>query len=228
MPKAVPEDVSKPMMAPSVGKRRAAITLKKNITLMACATSSSSAPMTGLVAAIAEPPQIEDPTPMSMDGLRSTPITFFRRNATARDTEIVDIIIGSDWIPVCATTDRSIPKPRRTTAHCSIFFDVNYMPLSKALLSLRKRAMTIPMSMENTGPPTTGRSLPRKNDGTAIARHRRTPFHIDAIGFMPSFITDEEGRKREPTPLPSAGNNPRGHHAEDPRLYLPRSSSRDE
>ena len=61
------------------------------------------------------------------------------------------------------------------------------------------------MSMENTGPPTTGRSLPRKSDGTAIARHRRTPFHIDAIGFMPSFITDEEGRERQATPLLSAG-----------------------
>ena len=41
----------------------AARTLKKNITDIACATSSSSASITGAVAAIAEPPQIDDPTP---------------------------------------------------------------------------------------------------------------------------------------------------------------------
>jgi len=38
--------------------------LKKKITEIACATSSSSASMTGAVAAIAEPPQMEDPTPV--------------------------------------------------------------------------------------------------------------------------------------------------------------------
>ena len=35
-----------------------------------CATSSSSASMTGAVAAIAEPPQIEEPTPMSVEIFR--------------------------------------------------------------------------------------------------------------------------------------------------------------
>ena len=41
--------------------------LKKKMTEIDCATSSSSASMTGAVAAIAEPPQIEEPTPMSVE-----------------------------------------------------------------------------------------------------------------------------------------------------------------
>ncbi len=41
--------------------------LKRKMTLMTWAISSSSASMTGAVAAIAEPPQIEEPTPTSVE-----------------------------------------------------------------------------------------------------------------------------------------------------------------
>lgn len=41
--------------------------IKQKITEIACATSSSSASITGAVAAIADPPQIEDPTPTSVE-----------------------------------------------------------------------------------------------------------------------------------------------------------------
>ena len=58
IPKASPVFVAKPMSFPKVGNSSAASTLKKKITEMACATSSSSASITGAVAAIAEPPQI--------------------------------------------------------------------------------------------------------------------------------------------------------------------------
>ena len=54
-------------MPPMTGKMRAAATLKKNITEMDWATSSSSASMTGAVAAMAEPPQMDDPTPMRVE-----------------------------------------------------------------------------------------------------------------------------------------------------------------
>ena len=60
IPNASPCIVSNPIAFPSIGKKMAASTLKKKITAMDCAISSSSAPMTGAVAAIAEPPQIED------------------------------------------------------------------------------------------------------------------------------------------------------------------------
>ena len=52
-----------PRRPPSVGNRRAARTLKRKITEIDCATSSSEASMTGAVAAIALPPQTEEPTP---------------------------------------------------------------------------------------------------------------------------------------------------------------------
>ena len=57
----------RPSIPPSVGNTSAAITLKRKITLMAWATSSSSASITGAVAAMADPPQMEDPTPMSVE-----------------------------------------------------------------------------------------------------------------------------------------------------------------
>lgn len=67
IPNASPFVVQKCSSEPSTGNVNAAMTLKKKITEIACATSSSSASITGAVAAIAEPPQIEDPTPMSVE-----------------------------------------------------------------------------------------------------------------------------------------------------------------
>ena len=49
---------------------RAARTLKKKMTEIAWATSSSFASMTGAVAAMAEPPQMEEPTPHQSRDLR--------------------------------------------------------------------------------------------------------------------------------------------------------------
>lgn len=69
MPKASPEVVSNPIACPNAGNMTAASTLKKNMMEIACATSSSSASMTGAVAAMAEPPQIEDPTPTRVEML---------------------------------------------------------------------------------------------------------------------------------------------------------------
>ena len=73
VPAKIPNDsplvVEKPRIPPSVGNSKAAIILKKKITEIACATSSSSASMTGAVAAIAEPPQMEDPTPTRVEML---------------------------------------------------------------------------------------------------------------------------------------------------------------
>lgn len=59
--------VENPMRPPNVGKISAATTLKKKMTETDCATSSSRASITGAVAAIADPPQIEEPTPTRID-----------------------------------------------------------------------------------------------------------------------------------------------------------------
>ena len=68
---AVPANNPKPSLLrwrtwPSAGKRSAARTLKRKITEIDCATSSSEAWITGAVAAMALPPQIEEPTPTKM------------------------------------------------------------------------------------------------------------------------------------------------------------------
>ena len=64
VPAHMPKPISlKPSIAPKVGKRKAAITLKRKITEIDWAMSSSDALITGAAAAIAEPPQIEEPTP---------------------------------------------------------------------------------------------------------------------------------------------------------------------
>ena len=68
---AVPAHMPKPWSLmpsamPAAGKRNAANTLKRKIVEMDFATSSSSASMTGAVAAMAEPPQIDEPTPIRM------------------------------------------------------------------------------------------------------------------------------------------------------------------
>ena len=85
---------------PSIGKKIAASTLKKKITAIAWAISSSSASIIGAVAAIAEPPQIEEPTPTSIDVFAGTFKAFFNINAITRDVVIVQIMIGSDCFPV--------------------------------------------------------------------------------------------------------------------------------
>ena len=64
MPNPSPDVVLKPRKLPKIGKMIAARTLKKKITEIDWATSSSSALITGAVAAMAEPPQMEEPTPM--------------------------------------------------------------------------------------------------------------------------------------------------------------------
>ena len=66
IPNASPFVVEKPRSFPSSGNIIAAIKLKKNITDIDWATSSSLAFITGAVAAIAEPPQIDEPTPISI------------------------------------------------------------------------------------------------------------------------------------------------------------------
>ena len=85
MPKDSPEVVLKPIRLPNSGKKIAARTLKKKMTDMACATSSSSASITGAVAAMAEPPQMEEPTPTRVEILPG-----IRMNIDEDKDEIMD------------------------------------------------------------------------------------------------------------------------------------------
>ena len=167
-------------MPPSVGNTSAAITLNKKITLMACAISSSSASITGAVAAMAEPPQMEEPTPTSVEillGMRSA------RQSTKEmmsEVAIVLMMMGSDVAPTCAIWARLRPKPKRITAYWRIFFEVNFTPTSSGAADEpgTTSASTIPMRIANTGPPITSNCLPSSHAGTAITRQNRRPFQI--------------------------------------------------
>ena len=135
--------------------------LNKNITEIEVATSSSFALMTGAVAAMADPPQIDEPTPTRVAMLESIFRIFATTKEIIRAVEIVERIIRSEDLPTIIISPRLRPKPKRITAHCKTFFDVNLIPASKdsGLLKLFKK---IPSRIPKTGPPTSGKLLPKK------------------------------------------------------------------
>ena len=96
MPKGPPLVVENPRAWPSIGKKMAARTLKKKMTEMDWATSSSSAWITGAVAAMAEPPQIELPTPIKTEVFPGIFKTFCISAATISEVEMVQMMIGRD------------------------------------------------------------------------------------------------------------------------------------
>ena len=67
-------------------------------------------------------------------------------------------MIGRLSAPTAAIWARFNPKPSRMTAYCSTFFAVKPMPSCTMPRAgcFHQRAMTMPMRMANTGPPTTG------------------------------------------------------------------------
>ena len=75
-----------------MGNRRAAATLNRKMTEMDWAISSSSAPMTGAVAAMAEPPQTDEPTPTRVEMLEG----ICSRKDTTREVVMVDRMMGRD------------------------------------------------------------------------------------------------------------------------------------
>ena len=164
-----------PSRPPKEGKIKAAITLNRKITEIDWAISSSSAPMTGAVAAMAEPPQIEEPTPTSVEILEGIFNSFCMIKAITSDVVIVERIIGKDCSPTLAISDKFMPKPSKITAYCKIFLEVKVMPPCNPDLSLINKVITIPARIANTGPPITGSSLPRYQQGNAITRHRASP-----------------------------------------------------
>ena len=130
---AVPANRAKPsllmpMAPPSAGNSSAARMLNRKITETACAISSSSAPMTGAVAAMADPPQMDEPTPTSTEMRPGIFMHLHSANATASDVAMVAQMMGSDWAPTLASSDKLSPKPSKITAYCSTFLDVKAMP----------------------------------------------------------------------------------------------------
>ena len=131
--------------------------------------------MTGAVAAIAEPPQMEEPTPTRIDVLEGTFSTLRSSHAMIKEVEIVLIIIGRDCFPVCKITPRFMPNPSRTTAVCKMIFEVHLIPDSAVPFSVQKQVITIPARIAMTGPPITGNAFPISQDGMAIKKQTRIP-----------------------------------------------------
>ena len=97
VPAHIPKPVSdNPSICPSGGKIKTAMMLNKNMVEIAWATSSSLARITGAVAAIAEPPHIEVPTPIRVVVLPSIFIAFPTRYAVINDEDNVNTITRSD------------------------------------------------------------------------------------------------------------------------------------
>ena len=106
-----------PRRVPKLGKMSAATTLKRKITDRDVAISSSFASMTGAAAAMAEPPQMEEPTPIRVVILEESLMALYMKKATRRETVIVERMIGKDCLPVFTMLSRFMLKPRRTTAY---------------------------------------------------------------------------------------------------------------
>ena len=92
-----------PMKCPRKGKMNTAMTLKRKIVEMEKTMSLSFAPMTGATAAMAEPPQIAVPAPMSVRASPSTPKSLPAPQATRNAVASVDAMTASD----CEPTDRT-------------------------------------------------------------------------------------------------------------------------
>ncbi len=181
----------RPSMPPSVGKMSAAITLNRKMTEIACATSSSSARITGAVAAMAEPPQMEEPTPMSVAIFPGTFMTRHITNATMSEVAMVEAIMGRLVAPTFAIWARLRPKPRKTTAACRMYFEVNLTPGCSAAVS-RPRSATassMPMRMPKTGPPTTSSCWPSSQATTLMARHRAMPLGFSVMLDKTSLLS---------------------------------------
>ena len=140
--------------------------------------------MTGAVAAIAEPPQIEEPTPTRVAVFDGICNTLCKIKAMISEVLIVHIIIGSDCFPVCKITPRFMPNPKSTTAVCKMIFEVHLIPDSALPFSCQNKVMTIPARIAMTGPPITGNAFPSSHAGMAIRKQTKIPKKFFLIKFI--------------------------------------------
>ena len=100
--------------------------------------------MTGAVAAIAEPPQIEEPTPIKIEDFAGILINLKIMQAVINEVAIVEMIIGKDVAPTAITVLKFRPKPNKITAYCKTFLEVNEINLVREQIPLlRHRRLDI-------------------------------------------------------------------------------------
>ena len=90
--------------------------------------SCASGLSTGVIAAIAEPPQIAVPVPINTHSLPGTRSNLPKQSALRNAALIVASVIDSESIPVFATSAIGRPKPSATIDHCKTCFDEKAIP----------------------------------------------------------------------------------------------------
>ena len=91
---------------------------------------------------------------------------------------MVEIIIGKELLPTEITVCKFKPKPKRITAYCKTFLETKLIPVSNLTLFFNINATISPIIIPNTGPPTTGNSLPNFQAGRASTKHKIIPFNL--------------------------------------------------
>ena len=163
-----------PIRCPSAGKMKTAAMLKRNIVDMEWAISSSFAPITGAVAAIADPPQMAVPTPIRVAVTESSRRTLCMAQAERNAAVRVKAITTRDSLPTARTFLMFISNPSRTTESWSSLFEAKRVP-SLSAGELTNRATIIPKRMPNTGAPTMGTRCPQNHASTARMTVRSSP-----------------------------------------------------
>ena len=148
-----------------------------------------AASITGETAAIAEPPQIPVPTPISVRRSPGTPSCLPYNQAAPRQTARVPSMTGSDDTPTRAASPIESCAPSRTTEHCRTKVLAHFSPGARRARGLTAIAMDAPMTAPGTALPTSGTYSPttvataatasaRVNPGRSpapAARHRASP-----------------------------------------------------
>ena len=150
---------------------------------MALVTSSSSAFITGATAAIADPPQIDVPTPtrivVFLESFRVLPAS----QAIGKTAVNVNSITTREVRPAFMTLYRFMSKPRSIIEYCRSFFDVNFKPsvnfifppICSFIKPGKNRDINIPPAIAAIGPPNRGNDFPKNQAGTAMRKHRIIP-----------------------------------------------------
>ena len=129
--------------------------------------------MTGETAAIAEPPQMPVPTPISVRRSRGMPSSRPYSQAAPRQTARVPSMTGSEDTPTRAASPIESWAPSSTTEHCRTNVLAHFRPGARRAPGLIASAMTAPMTAPGTALPTSGTCCPTTvGDGRDGERER--------------------------------------------------------
>src|SRR6516162_10355358 len=137
--------------------------------------SADAASITGETAAIADPPHIPVPTPISVRRSPGTPSSRPYSQAAARQMASVPTMTGSEDTPTLAASAIESCAPSRTTEHCKTKVLAHFTPGAKRAPGLTTIAMTAPMIAPGTALPISGTYCPTTVATAATASASANP-----------------------------------------------------